>query len=308
MTTHIAGHEGVGNVVDVGEGVSPLLLANYVGVSWLHQSCGKCDTCSVDYTYCPNQLNTGRNVPGTFQRKYLSPAETVHRPSIPSSKPSTIEYCLADSDFITAIPAGLPAEIAAPLLCGGISTYGAILRANLSPRSFVVIPGAGGGLGHLGVQIASNLGHRVIAIDSALKEELCLAQGAEHFFSLSSAELVDQILSVTSGGAHAVICVAGAPAAYDMAISMLRNCGKLVCVGIPPSSYRLAVSPFEMLVKGIHIIGSTVGDRAQIRELMKMAVDGKVKPKVTVFGFEDLPSILDSLNNSKVEGRSVVRF
>ncbi|KAK6362482.1 hypothetical protein LTS17_012823 [Exophiala oligosperma] len=206
------------------------------------------------------------------------------------------------------IPAGLPAELAAPLLCGGISTYGAIIRANLSPGSFVVIPGAGGRLGHLGVQIASNLGHRVIAIDSESKRDLCLAQGAEQFLGLGLATMVEQVQAVTSGGAHAVICVAGALAAYDVAVSMLRNCGKLVCVGIPPSSYRLAISPFEMLVKGIHIIGSTVGNRSQMRELMKMAVDGKVKPRVTVFEFAELPSILQSLNKSKVEGRSVIRF
>lgn len=248
-------------------------------------------------------------MPGTFQRKYLYPPTTpLHTAISTLTDGSTKEYCLAEPEYITEIPAGLPAEIAAPLLCGGIATYGAVVRANLSPNSFVVIPGAGGGLGHLGVQIAATLGHRVIAIDSKSKRDLCLAQGAEHFFDLGLGDLVEQIQAITSGGAHAVICVAGAPAAYDMAIPMLRNCGKLVCVGIPPSSYRLAVSPFEMLVKGIHIIGSTVGNRSQMRELMQLAVDGKVKPRVKEFGFAELPSILDSLNKSQVEGRSVIRF
>lgn len=190
--------------------------------------------------------------------------------------------------------------------------YGALERAELRPGDFVVIPGAGGGLGHLGVQLAANMGYRVIAIDSGeQKRTLALKSGAESFIDASvgtGPSVQEQVKDLTGIGAHCVICVAGAPAAYDSSIAMLRNCGKLVCVGIPPAHYRLEVNPFEMLVRGLKILGSTVGSREQMAQLMKLAVEGKVKPEVEVFEFSDLPDILQRLDRSEITGRAVIRI
>ena len=190
--------------------------------------------------------------------------------------------------------------------------YGALIRAQLRPRDFVVISGAGGGLGHLGVQLAANMSHRVIAIDSgAKKEALARKCGAEFFIDVESSEnmpVEEQVRSLTGIGAHCVICVAGAPSAYDSSIAMLRNCGTLVCVGIPPSEYRMKVNPFEMLVKGLKIIGSTVGNREQMKQLMQLAAQGKVKPEIEEFEFEELAEVIERLNKSQMTGRAVIRF
>ncbi|KAL4863686.1 hypothetical protein BDV12DRAFT_189518 [Aspergillus spectabilis] len=289
MTTHIAGHEGVGTVVAVGPDVSKDLLNSRVGISWLHRACGNCEICRVDYTHCPHQDNSGRNVPGTFQ-----------------------EYCLADANYVSHIPAEIPASLAAPLLCGGITMYGALVRANLQPGDFVVIPGAGGGLGHLGVQIATSLGLQVIAIDSGRdKETICLDSGARHFFDFRNTRcsLVEKVQTVTGGiGAHAVICITGAPSAYDSALQMLRNMGKLVCVGIPPAEYRLAISPFEMLVRGLRVIGSTVGNREHMPLLMDLVLKGKVRPQVEIYQFRVLEDVLHKLESEAVVGRAVLQI
>ena len=219
-----------------------------------------------------------------------------------------LEYCVADAAHVTAIPDQVPAAMAAPLLCGGITMYGALVNALLKPGDFVVLLGAGGGLGHIGVQIGSTLGYRVIAIDTADKENVCISSGAEVFFAVDkSNSLVEKIKSATRGvGAHAVLCVAGATSAYDDAVSMLRNCGQLICIGIPPADYRMKVNPFELLVRGLKIVGSTVGDTSQMKELMELAVQKKIKPMVQMFEFEDVEAVLKSLGSGTITGRAVL--
>lgn len=190
--------------------------------------------------------------------------------------------------------------------------YGALERAQLRPRDWVVIPGAGGGLGHLGVQLAAHLGYRVIAVDSGeQKRALAMKCGADSFIDVNvgtKPSVQEQIHALTGIGAHCVVCVAGTPSAYDSALSMLRNCGKLVCVGIPPSQYRLQLNPFEMLVRGLKVLGSTVGNREQMEQLMKLALEDKVTPEIEVFEFRDLPDILKRLDRSEITGRAVIRF
>ncbi|KAK0888251.1 hypothetical protein LTR02_016480 [Friedmanniomyces endolithicus] len=282
---HIAGHEGIGRIVKVGPNVSDTLLDTRVGVSFLHRTCGFCEICAVDETHCPNQDNTGRNVPGTFQ-----------------------QYVLADAGFVYSIPDGLSSAVVAPLLCGGITMYGAIVKCKLNPGDYIVLPGAGGGLGHLGVQIASYLGYRVIALDAGSeKRDLCLSLGAHHFIDFATTKDIQAaVIACTGMGAHAVICVAGSPSAYNSAIAMLRNCGTLVCVGIPPPEFRLSVNPFELLVRGINISGASVGSRAQMKELLDLASKGAILPHYEVFPFTQLASILHDLETYKIKGRAVL--
>lgn len=223
-----------------------------------------------------------------------------------------LEYCLADAEYLFQIPAEIPAAIAAPLLCGGITMYGALVRADLRAGDFVVIPGAGGGLGHLGVQIATSMGLQVIAIDSGPdKEAICRDSGACHFFDFqkSRSSLVEDVRSVAGGiGAHAVLCITDAPSAYESALAMVRSLGKLVCVGIPPSSYRLAISPFEILVRGLRVIGSTVGNRSHMSSLMDLVLQGKVRPKVEVYQILELPEVMKKLEHATIVGRAVLQI
>ena len=224
---------------------------------------------------------------------------------------TNIEYCVADAEFVCKIPDSIPAALAAPLLCGGITMYGALVKADLKAGDFVVIPGAGGGLGHLGVQIAASMGYQVIAIDSgANKEAVGTRSGAQAFLDFrKSTSLVKDVQSLTNGiGAHAVICITGAPSAYDGGLDMLRNCGKLLCVGIPPSSYRLKVNPFEMLVRGLRIIGSSVGNKSQMESLMDLTMKGKLKPEVQIMDFQDLGAVMKSLEHGSIAGRAVLRI
>ena len=284
MSTDIGGHEGVGLVETLGSSAPQSLLKKRVGIKWLHTYCNTCEICAVDVTACPNQHNSGRDVPGTFQQYTLSPVQGL-----------------------TLIPESLADEIAAPLLCAGLSMYGSISRSGIQKGEWLVLTGAGGGLGHLGVQIAREKGLRTIAIDtSQRKRELCMSLGATAFLDFKTDDIVEEVKKLTNGyGAHAIICTSG-PDVYAQSIRMLRNCGTLVCVGLVTEN--LPVSPFYMLNKAIKIVGSSVGTPKHLEELFKLAEQGKVRPLVETKEFADLDKVMRDLASYQVEGRIVVKI
>jgi propanol-preferring alcohol dehydrogenase len=238
---------------------------------------------------CPNQHNTGRTVLGTLQ-----------------------QYVVAHADFVTLIPDGVPSEVAAPLLCAGLSLAGAVskLSPEVKPSQWVVIVGAGGGLGHIGVQIAAkSKGYKVIAIDTgADKEKLCKEMGATAFVDYAKDDVVKTVKDLTDGeGAHGIICCAGSERAYEQAIHLVRNNGVFVCVGLPPDTFMFPMSPIHIANKGLVIKGSSTGTSAQMDELLQHALEGKITPKIEVYDFADSPKIIKELQRYEVTGRKVVR-
>ena len=122
-------------------------------------------------------------------------------------------------------------------MCGGITVYAALKRAKVQPGSWVLISGAGGGLGHLAIQYARAFGTRVLALDIGSKETFCRGLGAEEFIDFtkygSDAELRDQVRKLTGGGAKTVIMCASSAKAYAQSIGWLGFRGTLVCLGVP---------------------------------------------------------------------------
>ena len=230
--TEIPGHEGVGEVVQLGPGAAQGLLGKRVGIKWLWSACTECSSCKKGIiNHCGKQKNTGRSVWGTLQ-----------------------QYVVAHADFVTIIPVGVKSEIAAPLLCAGLSLAGAIskLTPEVQPAEYIAIVGAGGGLGHIGVQIASIKSYKVIAIDSgAEKEKLSKEMGAIAFVDYAKQDVVQAVRDLTGGeGAHGVICVAGSERAYMQAPELVRNGGVFVCVGLPPDTFMFPMSPIHIANRG----------------------------------------------------------
>ncbi|PTU19356.1 hypothetical protein P175DRAFT_0517638 [Aspergillus ochraceoroseus IBT 24754] len=288
MLTDVAGHEGVGRVVQVGSGVDDKgWMGKRVGIRWLYSSCLECEICERNHTACPYQRNAGANVPGTFQQYLVSPAAHV-----------------------TKIPEELDPDTAAPLLCAGIAMYSSIMKTKTLPGDWIVLPGAGGGLGHMGVQIAVKKGLKVIAIDSGeKKKQLCLKLGATIFLDYKTDNVESEVKALTSGlGAHAVICTAQSEAAYEQSLRLLRSLGVLVCVGIPNVPFRLPASPFDMIVKGLTIVGNSAGTAREMEELMEMAVAGDVKAHIECFEFDQIDDVIQRLGRSEIDGRAVMRI
>lgn len=222
------------------------------------------------------------------------------------------QYVIADAGFVTQIPEGVSSEVAAPLLCAGLSLAGAVGLCEPETRKgeWVVIVGAGGGLGHIGCQVASRVkGYRVIAIDSGdEKEKLCKECGAEAFVDYMKQDVVQAVKDLTDGeGAHALICVAGLEKAYEQAPSLVRNCGVIVCVGLPPDSFMFPMSPIHLANRGLVVKGSSTGTAEQMDELLRFAEEGLITPRIEVHGFEDAPEIVRQLQKYEVAGRMVVK-
>lgn len=218
---------------------------------------------------------------------------------------------------MTPIPDGLASDEAAPLLCAGVTVYSALKRSNARPGQWVVISGAGGGLGHLGVQIASRgMGLRVIGVDHGSKAELVRASGAEHFVDVTQfpsddagAAIGKHVQGLADGlGAHAVVVCTASNAAYAQSLSFLRFNGSVVCVGVPEHDPVPVASALPMTFIGKHatLTGSAVGNRSEAIETMEFAARGIIKTHFRTEKMEALTDIFKEMEDGKVQGRVVL--
>ncbi|KAF5557740.1 alcohol dehydrogenase [Fusarium napiforme] len=286
----IVGHEGVGKVVKLGKDVDASLLNKRVGVKWLYSACGICTICKRGHpNNCPKQLNTGKHVPGTLQW-----------------------YMIADARYVTEIPDGLAGEVAAPLLCAGLTMAGAVskLKGYAGKGDWVVISGSGGGLGHLGVQIASRLnGLRVIAVDTGEpRRKLSLDSGAEHFIDFASENVEERVREITGEGASAVLVVTGSQEAFIQAPSLVRNMGIIVTIGLPRNDFNIPLSATICSARSLTVTGVAVGTEEQMKELLQHTLEGTIVPKVMVLDFEQVGDVIEGLKRQEITGRIVVRI
>jgi Zn-dependent alcohol dehydrogenases len=228
----IPGHEGVGEVVALGEGVSDLNMGDLVGNAWLWSACGSCQYCRTGWeTLCEAQENAGYSVDGSFG-----------------------QYMLVDSRFAVRIPEGADLVEIAPVLCAGVTVYKGLKMTEARPGQWVVISGIGG-LGHIAVQYAKAMGLRVAAVDIA-DDKLALAKtfGAELVVNALNDNPAEVVQRVT-GGAHGVLVTAVHPSAFGQAIHMSRRGGTIVFNGLPAGDFPASI--FEIVLKGLTVRGST---------------------------------------------------
>ena len=187
----VPGHEGVGEVVEIGSAVKHIKNGDRVGIPWLYSACGHCEYCLTgDENLCLSQQNSGYSVNGSYA-----------------------EYCAADAAYVVKVPEGLSYVEAAPLFCAGVTTYKALKVSKAKPGNWVAIFGIGG-LGHLAVQYAVAMGLRVVAVDTgSAKRDLALSLGAEHYYDFKEDDIVNRIQENT-GGVHASVCTAVSKAGF----------------------------------------------------------------------------------------------
>lgn len=122
-------------------------------------------------------------------------------------------------------------------------------------------------------------------------------------------QVIAKVKDLTNGfGAHATICTAGSPQAYDLAFRLIRPQGTIVCVGLPGLEYRLPVGPMNLVQMGMTIKGTSNGTRADMETLFRMAERGEVKARAEVFELENVQEVVERVERGELVGRAVFRI
>lgn len=279
----IPGHEGVGTVVALGEGVTNVKIGDRVGMPWLYTSCGHCDHCMSGWeTLCESQQMTGYTVNGSYA-----------------------EYVLADPNYVGLLPDNVSFEQIAPILCAGVTVYKGLKETGVKPGQWVVISGIGG-LGHMAVQYAKAMGMRVAAVDiNDDKLKLAKKLGAEVIINSLKVDAAKEIKKAIGGG-HGVLVTAVSTDAFKQAVAMLRRGGTMALVGLPPGTFPISI--FDLVLNGKTIKGSIVGTRLDLKECLDFAGRGLAKADIKIDKLENINTIFDNMKKGKITGRIVLKM
>jgi propanol-preferring alcohol dehydrogenase len=281
------GHEAIGIVEALGPGAERfanvgdrviLGLGGAGGGYW----CGACEYCLSGQ---PRHCAQTKGILGTFSEYFCVWARSLVK--IPDS--------VGDNE--------------APLACGGLTAYGAVkklLKHHVLPGRPVAVIGAAGGLGHYAVQIANSFGYKVIGVDIGA-ERLDFVKSLGVYLAVSADEAVD-VVQKELGGVDACLVFSARIAGFGLGLKLLKKGGLFVAVGLPPSSEgNLELNPFEFFIRDPTLIYSAVGTVQDMRELVDLAADGRVKSHVSRVGsLSDLGAIFDELQASSYVGRAVI--
>ena len=279
----IPGHEIVGRVAALGRDVVNLKEGTVVGVASLHWACGECEYCQSGWeTLCHRQLATGYTVDGGFA-----------------------EYVVAPADFVVPIPDGVDLFEIAPILCAGVTTYKALRQTRAQKGDWVVISGVGG-LGHVAIQYARELGLRVAVVDVE-HDKLALAEklGAELTVNARTEDAVEKVHREI-GGAPAVLVTAAASSAFQAGLGMLRRGGVCVLTGLPPGDFHFPISTF--VLAGLTVQGSIIGTRQDMTEALELAVKAGIRATIEKQTLESINEVFARLKAGEVLGRVVLEI
>jgi alcohol dehydrogenase, propanol-preferring len=277
----IPGHEGVGIVTALGEGVTSPQIGTRVAVPWLGYACGTCRYCLTGWeTLCLAQQNTGYSVDGCYA-----------------------EYFTAEAAFATPVPAGIDPRVAAPLSCAGVTTYKAVKVGNVRPGDLVLVSGIGG-LGHLALQYAKIFGGTVAAVDiTDEKLQLATELGADIVIDARAEDPAEALRR--HGGADVAIGLAVDDRSFATAYAGLRRGGRLVLVALPASG-ALSLPVFDTVLNGTSVIGSIVGTRADLADVFGLHAAGRTTVSYETRPLAEVNAAIDEVLHGKARGRIVL--
>ena len=259
----VPGHEIAGTVTKVGSAVTKFEVGDLIGVGVFIDSCRKCDNCKAGLQqYCAESMT------GTYNG-YERDGKTV-------AMGGYSNYFVINEDYAVTIPANLPLEGVAPLLCAGITLYSPIKHWNVGPGKKVAVMGLGG-LGHMGVKFAVAMGAEVTVLShSPSKEKDALAMGAHHFVSTKD----EKIFAEHEKEFDVILNTVSAELEINLYLNLLKLHGTLVVIGLPGKPYAVHVGS---LVNGRRSIGgSLIGGIPELQEMLNFCGDHKIVSDVEV--------------------------
>ena len=281
----ILGHEGIGIVEKLGDGVTSLKVGDRVSIAWFFEGCGYCEYCTTGReTLCRSVKNAGYNVDGGMS-----------------------EYAVVTADYAVKVPEGLDPAQASSITCAGVTTYKAIKEAGAAPGQWIAVYGVGG-LGNLAVQYAKKVFNaHVVAVDiNQDKLDLAKEVGADLIVNGHDIEDVPAYIQEKSGGCHGVVVSAVSKVAFNQAVDSVRAGGTVVAVGLPSEYMELSI--VKAVLDGIRIVGSLVGTRKDLEEAFAFGAQGLVVPIVEKVPVDSAPQVFDDMEHGRIQGRKVLDF
>jgi uncharacterized zinc-type alcohol dehydrogenase-like protein len=282
----VPGHEIAGTVEEIGSAVDKYTVGDRVGVGCLVDSCRECENCLAgEEQYCLNGAVGTYNSIGKDGR----PTDGGYSSRI-----------VVDQDFVLGIPDGILLDVAAPLLCAGITVYSPLKHWGAGPGKKVAIVGLGG-LGHMGVKIAHALGAEVAVLSQTLsKQDDGMQLGADHFYATTDKQTFRNL----ARSFDLIINTVSATLPMDEYLSLLRLDGTMVNVGAPAEP--LSVGAFSLIPMRRSWAGSAIGGIRQTQEMLDFCAEHNLGADIEVISGEQIDEAYDRVVASDVRYRLVI--
>jgi len=282
----VPGHEIAGIVAQVGPEVTKYMVGDRVGVGCMVDSCGECETCRRgEEQYCLYG-HTGTYAAIDRYGQYTQGGYSTH--------------IVVTEDFVVRIPDGLELDVAAPLLCAGITTYSPLRHWGAAPGKRVAVVGLGG-LGHMAVKLAHAMGAEVTVLSQTLKKkEDGLKLGADHYYATSDPETFKKLASTFD----LIVNTVSAKIDLNDYLSLLAVDGTLVNVGAPPEA--LPVQVFSLIPHRRSFAGSAIGGIAETQEMLDFCAEHHISPEIEVISANRIDEAWERVLASDVRYRFVI--
>lgn len=284
---NVPGHEIVGRITKVGNGVTKFKTGDLAAVGCMVDSCRKCEQCKKgNEQYCEN----GNVLTYNGHEKYLN-KQTFGGYS---------ERIVVDEDFVLRVPENLDLAATAPLLCAGVTTWSPLKHWNVGQGTKVGIVGIGG-LGHMGVKLAKAMGaHVVVITTSASKVEDAQRLGADEVILSTNKEQ----MKANANKLHFVLDCVSAQHDVNAYLSLLKIDGTLALVGAPERP--LPIAAFSLIPKRRNFAGSTIGSIAETQEMLDFCGKHNITADIELIKIQDINNAYERLLKGDVKYRFVI--
>ncbi|GGB32446.1 alcohol dehydrogenase [Flexivirga endophytica] len=282
----VTGHEIAGVVSAVGSGVTRHKVGDRVGVGCLVDSCGECEQCKNGFEqFCE------RGSVGTYNSKGYDDEIT---------QGGYAQQVVVSERFVCHIPDGIDLDVAAPLLCAGITTYSPLKRWGARPGANVAVVGMGG-LGHLGVKIAAALGADV----TVLSRTTAKSADAKEFGAADHLATSDpQVFKDNAGRFDLILNTVSADLPMEDYLRLLKPNGALVSVGLPNEPYVIA--PGKLIGGNKVVAGSMIGGIPETQEMLDFCAEHGIGATVERIDASQVDDAYDKVVAGDVRYRYVI--
>jgi len=282
----VPGHEIAGVVAEVGSEVTKHAVGDHVGVGCMVDSCGECANCQQgEEQYCLKG-----NI-GTYN--------AVGKDGQPTQGGYSTHVVVTE-DFVLRIPEALGLDVAAPLLCAGVTLFSPLNHWGAGPGKRVAIVGLGG-LGHMGVKIAHAMGAEVTVLSQSLKkQEDGLRLGADHYYATSDPNVFQQL----AGSFDLIVNTVSANIDLDAYLGLLAVNGTLVEVGAPEKP--MTVAAFSLIPNRRSLAGSMIGGIAETQQMLDFCAEHGLGAEIEVISADQINEAYERVVASDVRYRFVI--